>query len=129
LKTIIAGSRDIYDARIIISAIMESGFDITEVVSGTCHGVDRVGEHYAKLKGIPIKRMPAEWSDVKVKGAIIKINKYNHKYNVAAGPQRNAKMAEYADALIAIWDGKSKGTQGMIRLAQDKGLKVFIKEV
>jgi hypothetical protein len=38
-------------------------------------------------------------------------------------------MADYADALIAIWDGKSKGTKHMIDIAKKKGLKVFINEI
>ena len=31
-----------------------------------------------------------------------------------AGYLRNVDMAEYADALVAFWDGKSKGTGHMI---------------
>ncbi len=38
-------------------------------------------------------------------------------------------MALKADALIAIWDGKSSGTEHMINIAKDYGLKVFVKEV
>jgi hypothetical protein len=36
-------------------------------------------------------------------------------------------MAAYADALIAFWDGESKGTKNMIALAEQAGLivKVF----
>src|SRR3990167_8273321 len=38
-------------------------------------------------------------------------------------------MAEYAGALIAIWDGESPGTKHMIDLAKKKGMKVkvFVK--
>ena len=35
-------------------------------------------------------------------------------------------MADYADYLIAFWDGKSKGTSLMINLAKEKGLKVRV---
>jgi len=45
----------------------------------------------------------------------------------AAGFIRNAEMAEYADALIAFWDGRSKGTKHMIDLAKKHGLKVKIQ--
>lgn len=37
-------------------------------------------------------------------------------------------MADYADALIAFWDGKSRGTKNMIELATKQGLKVRIYE-
>ena len=43
-----------------------------------------------------------------------------------AGYLRNKQMAEYADALIAFWDGESKGTKHMIDLAKKNGLKVRI---
>ena len=44
----------------------------------------------------------------------------------SAGYTRNAEMAEYAEALIAIHKGGSKGTQHMINLARGKGLRIFV---
>ena len=38
-------------------------------------------------------------------------------------------MAKYANALIAFWDGKSKGTKHMIDIATKKGLDVFGYEI
>lgn len=38
-------------------------------------------------------------------------------------------MADYADALIAIWDGESRGTANMIEEAEKRGLKVFVYRV
>lgn len=35
-------------------------------------------------------------------------------------------MGDYADALIALWDGQSKGTKGMIDYAKKKGLEVYV---
>jgi len=113
MKTIIAGSRGINDIRIIRSAVEESGFIITEVISGTARGVDRLGEVYAKEEDIPIVRFPADWD----------------RYGRGAGPRRNAQMAEYGDALIAIWDGESRGTKSMIDLAKKAGLRVHVKIV
>lgn len=37
-------------------------------------------------------------------------------------------MAKYVDALIAFWDGESKGTNHMIELATKYGLKVKVYE-
>ena len=45
-------------------------------------------------------------------------------YKRAAGPVRNLKMADYADAPIAFRDGKSKGAKNMIELSKEEGLKV-----
>lgn len=42
------------------------------------------------------------------------------------GHIRNAEMADNADALIAYWDGESRGTKNMIETAKTKGLKVYV---
>ena len=113
MNVIVAGSRSITDIKIVAQAINESGFDVTEIVSGTARGVDVLGEEWAKSKGIPVKRFPADWEGL----------------GKGAGFIRNAEMAEYADALVAIWDGKSRGTKNMIEQAKSKGLKVHVKEI
>jgi len=81
-----------------------------EIVSGTAMGADKLGEKYAQERGYKIARFPAEWNT----------------YQKAAGFIRNKKMAEYSDALIAFWDGRSKGTEHMINLAKQYGLKMKI---
>ena len=35
-------------------------------------------------------------------------------------------MAKYADGLIAVWDGISKGTKNMIEVARSRNLKIKI---
>jgi hypothetical protein len=111
MKTIIAGSRFITDYDLVKSAIKESEFVITEVVSGLAPGIDTLGIEWAKENNIKWCGFQANWNE----------------FGKAAGPKRNQKMADYADALIAIWDGSSKGTKDMIDRAKKKGLKVFIK--
>lgn len=110
MKTIIAGSRTIIDYNKVLTAIIKSDINITEVVSGSAKGVDELGEKYAKSKNIPLKIFKADWN----------------KFGKSAGMIRNAEMANYANALIAIWDGKSVGTKNMIELAHKRNLKVFV---
>lgn len=110
MKTIIAGTRDINDYDTVIKAVNDSGFMISEVVCGMAPGADMLGKQWALEHNIPVAKFPADWK----------------KYKNAAGPIRNAEMANYGDALIAIWDGKSKGTANMIKLARNKNLKVFV---
>jgi hypothetical protein len=38
-------------------------------------------------------------------------------------------MADYADALIALWDGKSGGTRHMIKTARERSLMIYIHGV
>jgi hypothetical protein len=98
MKVIIAGSRNIDDYSLIVEAVERSGYNITEVVSGCAVGIDRLGERWAIANNIPIKEMPADWN----------------RNGKAAGPMRNRDMAEYADAAIVIWDGKSPGSRNMV---------------
>lgn len=113
MKTIIAGSREILGLRgldEVEQAIRESEFDITEVVCGCAKGVDELGLVWGTNHDINVKRFPAQW----------------HKFGNSAGPQRNIEMARYADALIAVWNGSSKGTAHMIKVAKMQSLKVHI---
>ncbi len=109
MRVIIAGSRGITDLATVAKAYRASGFEATEIVSGMASGVDRLGETFAKSEGIPIKQFPANWSLGK-----------------KAGYLRNVEMANYADALVAVWDGKSRGTKHMIDIATAKNLKVSL---
>src|SRR5690554_7371831 len=63
MKLIIAGSREGFEIADVFVAMEESGFKnrVTEVVSGTARGVDRLGEAWAKANYIPIRRFPADW--------------------------------------------------------------------
>lgn len=110
MKVIIAGSRGITDDNLIREAIYKSGFNVTEVVSGHAIGVDRAGEAYAQLNNLKVTLFIPDWN----------------KHGRGAGFIRNEQMAEYADALIAIWDGESKGTKHMIDIAKKKNLQVYV---
>ena len=112
MKVIIAGSRDIEDFDLVVQAVEDSGFEITEVVSGKARGIDSLGEKWALENDIPVKEFPAAW-------------RVDGRYNPNAGPERNIQMARYADALIAITYGSS-GTSHMIKVAKMQGLQVHI---
>lgn len=113
MRVIIAGGRDFHDYGVLLDAIIECNFNIQTVVSGGAKGVDALGERYAEAADVPLKLYPADWE----------------RHGRAAGPIRNAMMAENADALIAIWDGKSRGTKNMIETARKRGLIVYVKEI
>lgn len=128
MKVIIAGSRSITNYNLLKEAIEESGFSISEIVSGGAKGVDSLGEKYAKENNISLKIFKADWKNLNTPNAIIKMGKYG-KYNAKAGIDRNEKMGNYADALIAIWDRKSKGTKHMIEYMKKINKLTFIKIV
>lgn len=112
-KVIIAGTRDFADYELLrekCDAILSNRRQNSNIVivSGTARGADRLGERYARERGYQILRFPADWD----------------RDGNSAGPIRNAKMADNANALIAFWDGHSRGTKNMIDTAASKGLMV-----
>ena len=132
MRVIIAGSRAIkgqlaYD--LIEEAVDETGWRITEVVSGDAEGVDQVGVEWAKKNKLDYVIMPANWK----------------LHGKRAGYLRNQKMAWYVRSasrilelqgkevpdkwrcgLIAIWNGTSRGTAHMIDLAREMNLEVIV---
>lgn len=114
LKVIVAGSRGFNDYGLLIEKLdilfTNVIWETIEIVSGTARGADELGEKYATDHGLKIKQFPADWN----------------KYGRSAGYKRNKEMAEYADAAVIFWDGKSKGAKHMIDLAGDEGLKVRV---
>lgn len=112
MKVIIAGSRSVLLFEEVVKAVEQSGMKelITEIISGGARGADTLGELWAKQNNIPVKRFTPDW----------------RTYGKPAGIIRNRQMGNYADGLIAMWDGTSRGTSHMIQYANDKGLEVFV---
>ncbi len=113
MKTIIAGSRTIIASPVVQAAIDAAPWVITEVVCGGARGVDELGLLLAHSAGVPVKVFKPDWKT------------HGH----AAGPIRNRQMAAYADALIAVWDGSSRGTANMIQEATERGLRIYVHRV
>ena len=83
------------------------------IISGEC---PRGADYWAKLAAQALKLrymgVPAEWST----------------HGKAAGPMRNAYMAEHGSGLLAFWDGESKGTGNMIGEMKRRSKPVRIVE-
>lgn len=98
MKLIIAGSRGLIFPCELIEYIRQTyALRPSEIVSGGASGTDYYAEQFADKFGYNKKIFKANWN----------------KYNKAAGPIRNQEMAEYADALLLIWDGNSRGSANM----------------
>jgi hypothetical protein len=117
-KVIIAGCRDFFDYDVLKSRCeyyLQNKMLTHNViiVSGHASGADALGERFAKEHYLQCELHPADWE----------------QHGKAAGPIRNKEMADVSDALIAFWDGNSRGTKSMIDLAQRKGLQVAIVRI
>ena len=113
-RVIIAGGRDFnnYEGLAqVMDRLLANVTDEIQIVCGMARGADRLGERYAKERGYSIRYFEADWDE----------------HGRAAGYIRNEEMAKNADALVAFWDGQSKGTYHMIETAQRYKLDVCVK--
>ena len=116
MKICIAGSRVIFNRKLVFDILDQSKFKISGVIEGEAAGVDTLGRKWAESKGIEILPFPVtrdEWQ----------------RYGKSAGMRRNERMAEIADALILIWNGASSGSKNMKELMQGKLIEETIVNV
>lgn len=108
-RVVVAGNRDFEDYDFVartLDSILPLKTKKVIIVSGTSRGADRLGERYAMERKLSLEKYPADWEH----------------FGKASGPKRNMQMAKIADAVIAFWDGESRGTQSMIECAKDENI-------
>ena len=84
--------------------------DTTEIVSGGAKGIDTCARNYASSHDLKLTEFLPEYS----------------KYGRGAPLKRNLQIIEYADVVIAFWDGKSKGTKYVIDNCKKQGVQVDV---
>lgn len=73
-----------------------------EIISGGAAGVDSCAAEFAKEKNIKLTEFLPIYE----------------KYGRAAPIIRNKQIVEYADRVIAFWDGQSRGTLSVIKYCE-----------
>lgn len=111
MKVIIAGGRHFNDYELLKQecSILLNDKNV-EIICGMSEGADLLGKRFAEENLIKIHEFPANW------------NLYGKK----AGLIRNIQMGDFADALIAFWNGLSTGTAHMINYAREINLDVTV---
>ena len=84
--------------------------DTTEIVSGGAKGIDTCARDYALSHDLKLTEFLPEYS----------------KYGRGAPLKRNLQIIEYADVVIAFWDGKSRGTKYVIDNCKKLGVQVDV---
>ena len=110
MKLAIAGSRGFDDYELLCKVLSKSNQTIDQIVSGGARGADKLGAKYARDNEIDLVEFIPDWD----------------KHGKAAGYIRNADIVDACDCLLALWDGKSKGTMHSSGLAKKQGKKVVI---
>lgn len=116
MKIAVSGSRGVVIGTDLLARLMSYLTPLSEVtiLTGDCvRGADLAARKLAACRNRPIQVFEADWEE----------------HGKSAGPIRNRAMIEEADALVAVWDGKSRGTGGTIELARRKGIPVLLWEV
>lgn len=83
---------------------------VTEIVSGGAKGVDTVARNFALENSIKLTEFLPDYKS----------------YGRAAPLKRNLEIIDYADEILAFWDGKSRGTKFVISNAKKKNKKVTV---
>lgn len=83
---------------------------VTEIVSGGAKGVDTSAREYAQANGLKLTEFLPEYQ----------------KYGRGAPLKRNLQIIDYADAVIAFWDGTSKGTKYVIDNCKKKHKNITV---
>lgn len=97
MRVAIVGSRSItMDAYPILDQFMPKG--TSEIVSGGAKGADELAEEYARQNHLPIKIFRPNYD----------------RYHKSAPLQRNLAIIRYSDFVLALWDGRSRGTANVI---------------
>ncbi|MBR2175687.1 MAG: hypothetical protein IJ861_01920 [Clostridia bacterium] len=84
--------------------------ETTEIVSGGAKGIDTCAGDYARQNCLKLTEFLPEYQ----------------KYGRAAPLRRNEQIVQYADIVIAFWDGCSKGTRFVIDYCKKNGKKVTV---
>lgn len=84
--------------------------DTAEIVSGGAKGVDASAREYALSHGIKLTEFLPEYE----------------KYGRSAPLKRNIAIIEYADVVLAFWDGNSRGTKFVIDTCRKLGKEVVV---
>lgn len=110
MKVAIVGSRDL-TVEDLGSYLPEN---TTEIVSGGARGIDTCAREYARTSGIKLTEFLPEYE----------------KYGRSAPLKRNLQIIDYADTVIAFWDGMSRGTNYVIKqcVQRDKKIMVYFRE-
>ena len=87
---------------------------ITVVVSGGARGVDTIAARAAEAAGLQSTVLSPDRE------------KYPGKLIFRAYMERNRAIVDACDLLLAVWDGKSRGTSYTIGYARKQGKPVFV---
>ncbi len=110
MKLAIIGSRSFDDYELLCRMVSEHYPQVSLIISGGARGADELARRFALGHGIDIREYLPEWK----------------QHGRPAGQIRNRFIIDDADAVLAFWDGRSKGTRGGLEYARKQGKGVLL---
>lgn len=89
---------------------------ITEVITGGARGIDTLAFQAAESAGIRNRQFLPDR------------RKFPGKLILKAYQERNKQIVDRCDVLLAVWNGKSRGTGNTLSYAREAGKPVFLIE-
>jgi hypothetical protein len=81
------------------------------ILTGSASGVDAAATATARERGIPVKVLAASFEEMS---------------DARKAADRNQRLIDGCDVLVAFWDGASQGTRATIDRALDSGKEVHV---
>ena len=113
MKILVCGGRDYTDAETLCTVLDEMLSGLFEgesmaIIHGNCKGADKLSGEWAKIRGIPVITVDANWD----------------YYNKSAGHIRNYWMLKFCEPDLVIAFPGGRGTAGMVEKAHSAEVKV-----
>ena len=83
----------------------------SSIVTGSASGVDAVVTRAAREAGVPVNVLHASFEELA---------------DTSKAAERNRRLVDGCDVLVAFWDGRSSGTRATIDRALDAGREVHV---
>lgn len=99
------------------------------IIHGKAKGADAMADAWATARGIEVRAVPAEWTNLDHADAIIDVHPATgERYDRRAGPRRNQKMLDDFPVDLCIAMPGKFGTADMVFRAVQKGVPTVIVE-
>ena len=81
------------------------------LVTGSASGVDAEATRAARERGLPVRVLGASFEEAADAGSAV---------------ERNLRLVQSCEVLVAFWDGSSPGTRSTVERALDNGREVHV---
>lgn len=111
MRVAVIGSRGLNETALMPKILKELPAETTEIVSGGAEGADKAAEAVAMAVGIPVRVFRPDYDTFGKQAPLI----------------RNRQIVDYAELVLAFWDGASRGTAAAIGICieNEKPIRVI----